>query len=452
MMKTKYMQLPVMIVVLLPLLAAVTNCNKPFDEPPVYTVPSITANTTIRTLRSLHAPGGLEQIMDDAIVEGVVIADDREDNFYKSLVIQDSTGGITVRMDGYTLFNTYPVGSRIFIRLKGLWLGEYGRMVQLGGGVDRKDPVAPVLTAIAPSLFNRYIVRSGTHHVIEPMVVTMDQLADSLQSRLIRIEQVEFSPADTGRPYADVINKQAVNHTLKACGGGSVYVRTSAFAKFAGMHTPGGNGSITGIYSVFKTEKQLIIRDTADVQLEGLRCVVSGPRLLFSEDFEDITIDTDLALAGWKNIAEAGDSKFRGKRLAGNSYAEVSAFATGQPNVITWLITPAISLGNKANALLNVKTKDGFDNGAVLQVMVSTNYDGGNTPWKARWTPLNANISKGSVSGIAPGWANSGNISLKSYSGSNIYIAFRYNGADPGKTDGKRTTTFRVDDIIISGN
>jgi hypothetical protein len=67
-------------------------------------------------------------------------------------------------------------------------------------------------------------------------------------------------------------------------------------------------------------------------------------------------------------------------------YAEISAFATNKPLVNSWLILPPVNLGNSANETLSFQTKDGFDNGAVLQVFVSTNYDGGNTPWKAKWT------------------------------------------------------------------
>ena len=100
---------------------------------------------------------------------------------------------------------------------------------------------------------------------------------------------------------------------------------------------------------------------------------------------------------------------------------------------------------------MSFQTKDGFDNGAVLQVYLSTNYDGGITPWKAKWTALKANISKGAVSGIAADWVSSGNISLASFSGS-VYIAFRYDAADPTSVIDKRTTSFQLDNVRIVGN
>lgn len=436
-----------------PVLLVISFCNKKFDEPPVYTGPVLTASMSIKDLRALHMPGGFEQIADEHIIEGIVVADDSNDNFYKSLVIQDSTAGITIRLDGYSLYNTYPVGCKLFIRLRGLWLGEYGKMLQLGGGVNRTKPTTPELTGIPPSLFSRYLVKATrSYKDLQPKPVAIHELDDSLQSRLIRIDNAEFAIADTGKPYADVLNKQSVNHLLKVCGGiGTIYVRTSAFARFASVHTPRGNGSITGIYTVFKTEKQLIIRDTGDVQLNGLRCTGTGARSLLKEDFETGLADTVFERPGWKNITESGDKKYLVKRSGGNSYAEIAAFATNQANVISWLISPPVNLNNTADEVLQFKTRDGFDNGALLQVLVATNYDGGSDPRKAKWTALAANIAKGTTTGVAPAWVNSGNISLKGFSGS-IYIAFRYDGSDPVPVLGKRTTAFRLDDINITGN
>jgi hypothetical protein len=87
----------------------------------------------------------------------------------------------------------------------------------------------------------------------------------------------------------------------------------------------------------------------------------------------------------------------------------------------------------------------------VLQVFASTNYDGGNTPWKAKWTLLKAAISKGSVSTINNNWVSSGSISLAGFSGM-VYIAFRYDGADPVSVLDKRTTRFQLDNVRIEAN
>jgi len=426
-------------------------CNKKFDEPPPYKGPDVKANLSIRDLRSMHFPGNFEKLLDEFIIEGIVIADDSGDNFYKSIVVQDSTAGITIRLDGFGLYNSYPVGMRIIIKLKNLWLGDYAKMIQLGAGVDRSDPVFPELIAIPQPLFDRYLIKESLHNVVIPKTVRLDELNDSLQSCLVRIADVEIAPADTGKPYADAINKLSVNHLIRSCTGGGAVLRSSGFASFANLKTPRGNGNIIAVYSVFRTEKQLLIRDTADVQLNGLRCTGAGAKLLLYEDFEATIPDTDIGVTGWKNVYENGAKSWQGKMANNNKYAEINAFATNQPILISWLVLPPVSLSNSANEVLSFITKDGFDNGAVLQVYASTNYDGGNTPWKAKWTLLKAIVSKGSVAGVRSDWVSSGNISLAGIPGT-VYIAFRYDGADPVTIFDKRTTSFQLDNVKIEGN
>ena len=426
-------------------------CNKKFDEPPVFITPDIKPNLTIMQLRSMHFTGSFEKILDEFVIEAIVIADDRKDNFYKSIIVQDSTGGITIRMDGVGLYNDYPVGRKVFIRLKDLWLGDYANMIQLGAAVDRSDSIYPQLTGIPVPLFEKYIVKGNLNSRILARVLAIDQLTDSVQSCLVTIPGAEFAPADTGRPYADAINKLSVNNIIRSCSGGSALLRTSGFANFASAKTPRGNGTITAVYSVFGKEKQLMIRDTSDIRLDGLRCTGPGSKILFKEDFETAVSGSTINFAGWKNIAEAGGRSYLGKLTSNNRYGEITAFATGEAAVVSWLILPPVNLNNAANEVLSFQTKDGFDNGGVLQVYASTNYDGSNSPWKAKWTLLKATIAKGSVSSVAGSWIASGNLSLSGYTGT-VYIAFRYDGADPSRSIDKRTTSFQIDNIRIAGN
>ncbi len=427
------------------------HCNKQFDEPPAYIGPDVHATIGIRQLRAMHFTGGFEKIFEEHIIEGTVIANDSSDNFYKCIVVQDSTAGIMIRLDGTGLYNSYPVGRKLFVKLKGLWLGDYARMVQLGAAVDRTDPAYLDLVGIPQTLFDRHLVKSNVYSKVVPIVTGIDGLNDSLQSCLVRIPDVEMPPSDTGRTYADAHNRVSLNRTVQSCNGARAYIRSSGFAGFANIKTPRGNGSITAVYSVFRNDKQLLIRDTSDVQLHGLRCTGNGAKLLFSEDFESGIANSDLSVKGWKNVAETGGKLYQSKMAVNNRYAEINAFATGQPSVISWLISPAVNLANSSDEILEFVTKDGFDNGAVLQVLVSANYDGGNTPWKAKWVPVKAVVSKGSVSGVAASWVSSGDIKLENFAGT-VHIAFRYEGADPVNTFDKRTTTFQLDNIKIMGN
>ncbi len=427
------------------------NCERHFDEPPEYSGPRVKANISITEIKRLHIPNNFEKINEDLIIEGIVTANDRTDNFYKSIVIQDSTAGITVRLDGFSLFNIYPIGRKIFIRLKGLWLGDYGGMIQLGAGVNRSNPQFPELIPIPQPLFDRVIVKGDLNQNVLPIKLKIQDLNDSLQSMLVTLTQVEFDHSDTAKPYADAVNRQTIAHTLRTCGIGSVYVRTSGFAKFATALTTRGHGDITGIYSVFRTQKQLLLRDTSDVQMNGLRCTATGPKQIYTEDFSTQIADSLISIPDIKNVSEAGGKFFLSKVVSGNPCAEISAFATREQVVISWLILPVINLDLSSNEVLRFSTKDGFDNGAVLQVLVSTNYDGGDAPWKAKWTVLPAVIAKGSINGYSKEWIHSGDVSLHHLKGK-IHIAFRYEGNDPPVQNAKLTTTFRIDNVVVTGN
>lgn len=428
-----------------------SSCNKKFDEPPLYAGPDIKANLSIRDLRNMHTTGSFQYFQDEFVIAGTVIADDREDNFYKTVVLQDSTAGISIRLDGFGLYNFYPAGMRVYVKLKGLWMGDYAGMVQLGAGLEQSGSNSLELIAIPQTLFGRFVIVSGLRDPVLPKTVKIDELNDSLQSCLVKLINVEIPSTDTGKPYGDAVNKLSVNRTVRSCTGGTAYLRTSGFASFANVHTPRGNGTIIAVYSVFRTEKQLLIRDTNDVRLNGLRCTGAGSKLLLYEDFENTVSNTEISGNGRKNIAETGAKTWEAKLFSNNRYAEMSAFATSQQAIISWLIMPPVNLGNSANEVLSFLTKDGFDNGGSLQVYVSANYDGGITPWKAKWVALKAVISKGSPGGFGNDWVSSGKISLNSFSGA-VYIAFRYDGADPANPFDKRTTSFQLDEVRIEGN
>jgi hypothetical protein len=66
---------------------------------------------------------------------------------------------------------------------------------------------------------------------------------------------------------------------VQGCTGGTsnrLTLRTSNFASFANLPVAQGNGSVTGIYSLFNSTKQLTIRDTTDVAFNGVRCTGSS--------------------------------------------------------------------------------------------------------------------------------------------------------------------------------
>jgi hypothetical protein len=225
---------------------------------------------SIKAFRKLHAMGGFEPITKSMALEATIVANDEHDNLYKSISIQDTSGGILINLDGSSLYQTYPVGTTIRIRLQSLFLTDYRRMLQVVASIDTSSGQL-LTTGIPVPLFSKFIkvVKENTN--IVPMIVSFKNLADSLQGRLIKIANVEFSAADTNSTFADKKNKIGASRSLKFCTGGTIYLRTSGYADFAGISLPKNNGDIVGIYSVYNYEKQLLLRDTSDILFRSKR-------------------------------------------------------------------------------------------------------------------------------------------------------------------------------------
>jgi hypothetical protein len=89
----------------------ISSCRKDdFDTPPAGgSDPALIANTTIADLKAGYVAGNFDSIDTDIIIAGVVIADDKSGNFYKTIVLQDSTGGIAIRIDISDYYTKYPM-------------------------------------------------------------------------------------------------------------------------------------------------------------------------------------------------------------------------------------------------------------------------------------------------------------------------------------------------------
>ncbi len=258
---------------------AIVSCKHEFDTPPVITsggqVTLPKATITIAELKAKHA-GGQYETLEDATLVATVVGDDRSGNLYKGIVIQDATGGIDLRIDGTGLFNDFPIGREVAVKLSGLVMGDYNGQIQLGAGVDNSTGSAKFL-GIPQALMFDHVIKGATGKPLTPKKTTLAALTAADVSTLIQLDNVEFSTADAGKGYADAANKITSNRAIGDCNGGSAVVRTSGYASFAAELTPTGNGTFIGIYTIFKTTKQLLVRETIDlVAMTGARCNGSG--------------------------------------------------------------------------------------------------------------------------------------------------------------------------------
>lgn len=255
--------------VLLGLVLTVSSClKKEFDIPPDESGydPHLTVTHTIADLKSL-AQG---EITEDVVISGVVCMDDRSGNYYKKIVIQDATGGIEVLIDQTNLYTDYPVGRKIYIRCKGLFLGNYYELPQLGYTPDERG----LLTQINGSMVNDYIVKANFPNPIKIDTFNYSDLTsieDSRVNTLVAIRDVQFADGYAGMPYSDPAATS--NRELTDCSSsGGMVLRTSNYAKFQSIVTPNGSGTIIALYTRYRSTPQLTIRDTSDVRFYNARC------------------------------------------------------------------------------------------------------------------------------------------------------------------------------------
>lgn len=250
----------------------------------------------------------------------------------------------------------------------------------------------------------------------------------------------EFTSGDVAGTFADTSSaKNSFDLYINDCGSNSIDVRTSGYANFAGQHPPAGNGSIVALYTKYNSTKQLILRDPSDIAFTGLRCSV------FEESFNSIGANNGtLTLPGWKNIGETGGVLYQNAIFGSVKCGKITAFSTGASSVTSWFISPAIPITGATAPKLNFKLAAGYAVGAtVLQVLVSTNYNGSNTPSSSTWTQVFTQTALTPTSGYGT-LTSVGNIDLSAYNGQTVYIAFKYTGGDPTKT-----TTYEFDDFKI---
>jgi hypothetical protein len=233
------------------------------DAPPVITPSAgLTANMTLAQLTQFYVDSmasGFGIINKDIIIKGVVIANDESGNIYKTLYLKDNSGGINVALDQTNLYTTYTLGQRIYIKCKGLYLGNYGGVMELG------YTNAGVIGRIPSTLIKNYLLLdSFPQNPPVPKLITIPTFTNSALCTLVKIDSVQFTTADIGQPFST--STASTNHTLQDSLGNTVIVRTSNYANFAASPVPSGVGSVIGVLSSYSGTWQLYIRDLTDLK------------------------------------------------------------------------------------------------------------------------------------------------------------------------------------------
>ncbi len=416
--------------------------------------------TTIADVKALYADE-LEkywssrvpvEITEDISIKGIIIGDDKtsDGNLYKEAYIQDETGGL--RMTFLSTGGLYANDS-VSVNLKGLYLSDYGDLIQLGADPYFDDSNNYRLTGIDK---HDYLKRTSIDgQVQEPKVITIDEAGEANMCMLVQFNNVQFADNELGLTYAtpetDDQDAASANRTLVDCNGNSIEVRSSGYSSFAGDYLPEGKGSIVGIVTKYTsgstTTIQFIIRSIDEVQLDGERCGneinLGDPVETIDEDFSSQSNYTDIELTGWNNFTTAGSRTWQGKTYSDEIYAQATGYKSGETSIESWMMLPPV-IATTAKTL-NFQSQFAYwaheSGNTPLKVVYSTNFTGGDIT-TATWTQLDATIATDGVNSQNT-WVDSGNVALPT-SDTPIVIAFIYYGSDT------ESTSIRIDNITIN--
>ena len=219
------------------------------------------------------ADDGPVEIREDLLVEGYVISSDLHGNFFKSIYIQEGTDSGSLGMvletelrDSHLL---YPVGSRVLLKLRGLYLDVNREGLKAGGVTSNFGTLS--IGRIPAKLVNKHLVIScETPSEISANMIRLDQLNESHLNSLVVFENVEFVDEELGKPFADA--EEDTTRSIRECSGTELGVRSSGYSDFSSNRLPEGNGSIKGLLLRDGSKFVLKIRDTSDISFSDERC------------------------------------------------------------------------------------------------------------------------------------------------------------------------------------
>lgn len=226
--------------------------------------------TTIARLKS-RCTGSSAAISEDIAVKGTVTGNDHYGEFYKMLVIEDGSGGISIAVDGTKLYADYPVGTAVEVYCNGLVLYDYGGKIQLGTQPSGEYAGAGRIPAAELPRYLRS--KNGEAARVRPRALGFDEVGMRHIDTYVHFGEVCFAETgnwcdtdpETGRPVT-------TERLMKDAAGQEFLVRTSGTCTYATEPVPQGTGSVYGIIDYFNGKYTLRItnREVVFATVAGL--------------------------------------------------------------------------------------------------------------------------------------------------------------------------------------
>ncbi|MBD5422327.1 MAG: hypothetical protein HDR49_04780 [Bacteroides sp.] len=299
-------------------MTVMTGCDEDLAVPPL-SIPStdVRANTTIADFKQQYWSNdnnycievGKTAEGEDLIIGGRIIASDEGGNIYQNLMLQDSTGAVTIAVltnstDGLSDLNTkYKVGEEMYINVTGLYAGKYAGLFQIGTAGDYNGTPQTSKMAATDFLGHTYlnglpdpakcIVNEMTIGEILSATSVDDQM--KFQSQLVEIKNVSFIGGGELTWGETGSSSTAVNRYIIDEAGNQLLVRNSNKSDFCDQVLPAGHGNVKGILSYYNGTWQFLFRtpsDCTDFGGESYAPVIEG------EGTADVPYTVGAVLAG----------------------------------------------------------------------------------------------------------------------------------------------------------
>lgn len=213
-----------------------------------------------------------KQIDEDIMIKGRITGNDVGGNIYKQVTLQDGTAAIIIAINEGGLNGYLAEGAEILVDLKGLYIGGYRKMPEIGAPYNGNS-IGRMQKDIWAKHFK--IVGTPDASVIQPIdfnTIKDTKLMDANCGKLVTLKDVTFKQADgkstfvTGTAQGNAVNQELDGY------GSKVVVRTSTYADFAAMTLPYDSEAkkklkcdITGIATRYNSTWQILIRKTSDI-------------------------------------------------------------------------------------------------------------------------------------------------------------------------------------------
>ena len=274
--------------------------NSDFDQLKVSCEKELVANTTFTQIFNLYDEETI-QIQEDLIIEGYVISSDEAGNFFGVLHFQDDyqhpTEGLQIELDIRDSHLFYPIGSKVFIKLKGLYLGKSKGVYKIGGVFSSFGNVS-VGRLPAPIVNQHIFISCEQAKELAPTSISLQDSLLRFKNTLVQIEQIEFSSAELMETYA--VKEQETDRILIDCLDKEIVLRNSGYSDFQNINLPKGSGSITGVLLQENDDYFLVVRDTNDLKFDKERC----------EDFVDEFTSNSIFISEIADPENNADARF----------------------------------------------------------------------------------------------------------------------------------------------